>query len=419
MATPVESSHFLRHALLQLRWGALAALLVVALLVPPREGRFGIPTWLLLVAFTAYAVLYDIAGRRLARRHFFRWMALLDLPVAGVIYALGTVPGSLPFILLLLAVICAAIALGRRAALLYTAVAIALVSIVNPTLHYWSPLTGDLQEFGSELIVLGIVGVGAAALARRLELEHREAQTGRAETTRLTDLDRQRADFIATVSHELQTPLTAVRAGLGLLAISVGAGLEPDEQELLAAARRNTDRLRTRIGDLLTANQLDAGAVRVGQTPLDLRGVVLESLEEALPLFQEKGQHLEADLPLALPVRGDPLLLEQVARNLLVNAHRHTPADTRITVSGAVVGAEVRLTVRDTGPGIPTEDLEAIFARFHQRGASGGSGLGLAIARRVVELHGGRLWAENREGGAVFHVALPRDERDVAEGERA
>ncbi|MDQ2829773.1 MAG: ATP-binding protein [Chloroflexota bacterium] len=406
-AHAVEPSHFVRRALLHMRWGVLAGLLLVALLIPPRAGRAGIPTWILLALFAAYALLYDVLGRGLPRRRFFRGMALLDLPLAGLVYALGTVPGSLPFVLLLLAVVCAAVTMSPRGALLYTGVAIVLVAVVNPTLHYWSPLTGDLQEMGSELIVLGLVGGGTAVLARRLALEHRAAEAGRGEATRLADLDRQRAAFIATVSHDVQTPLTALRAGLGFVEMGAGAALSPDVRELLAASRRNVDRLRLQIDNLLAASRLDAGAIRPERVALDLRTLALEALAMVRPLFVEKGQVAEADLPTALPITGDPRLLEEALINLLANAHRHTPAGARVTVWGQVAGDEVRLVVSDNGPGIPAAEREAIFERFHH-GVGGGTGLGLAIVRAVVELHRGHVWAESpRDGGAAFHVILP------------
>ena len=95
--------------------------------------------------------------------------------------------------------------------------------------------------------------------------------------------------------------------------------------------------------------------------------------------------------------------------NVLANAHLHTPGGTRISISGQVSGGEVSLSVGDNGPGIPQGELEAVFRRFHHLGSAwGGSGLGLAIARGVVELHGGRIWAESRPGaGATFHIFLP------------
>ncbi len=124
----------------------------------------------------------------------------------------------------------------------------------------------------------------------------------------------------------------------------------------------------------------------------------------------EKGQRLDVNLPEPLTVAGDRRQLEQVVVNLLVNAHRHTPAGTHIALSSRPRAGAVHLTVHDTGPGIPSGELEGIFARF-RRGdaAAGGAGLGLAIAKGIVELHDGRIWAESTPGrGATFHILLPQ-----------
>lgn len=230
-----------------------------------------------------------------------------------------------------------------------------------------------------------------------------------AETARLEEVLQARADFVAAISHDLHTPLTAIRAGLGLLDASARARLTPDEQEVLDTARHNAERLRFRINDLLAANQIEAGTLELEQAALDLRGVALQALQVLQPLLQEKGQVLEIDLPEPLPVVGDAARLEHVVINLLANAHRHTPSGTRITLSGRDTPQEVHLTVRDNGPGIPEGALDAIFGRFRRLDpAARGSGLGLAVARAFVERQGGRLWAEHApEGGAVFHVSLP------------
>ncbi len=127
------------------------------------------------------------------------------------------------------------------------------------------------------------------------------------------------------------------------------------------------------------------------------------------PLLREKGQSLEVDLPEPLPCLGDMRRLEQVVINLLANAHRHTPTDSRIAIAGEAGAGAAQLTVSDNGPGIPDEEREAIFQRFHRLSVAGeGSGLGLAIARRIVELHGGQMDAESAPGrGASFHLTLP------------
>jgi signal transduction histidine kinase len=261
------------------------------------------------------------------------------------------------------------------------------------------------EPLPDELALLGAVAQLAAVVVERERLLQAQATA-----IRLTELDRLRTDFIATVSHDLQTPITSIRAGLDLLETAIGEVLAPDERDLLAAVRRNVARLRVRVNALLTANQLDAGALHLDHARLDLRSATMGAVRTVQPLFLEKRQALSIDLPEPLPVVGDGHRLEEVIVNLLANAHHHTPAGTRVMVAGAVGAEGVHLRVDDSGPGVPAEDLDLIFARFHRRGAGGGSGLGLSIARSVVQLHGGRLWAESPHGvGTTFHLTLPRD----------
>jgi signal transduction histidine kinase len=244
---------------------------------------------------------------------------------------------------------------------------------------------------------------------RRLTLERETATLARGESERLGEIDRLRDLFISSVSHDLRTPLTETRAGLGLVRTSASERLRPDERDLLDNARRNTERLGMLIGDLLAYNELEAGTLRLDRESIELRAVVTEAMSSVYPLIQEKGQTLEVNLPEPLPSEGDLRRLEQVVVNVLANAHRHTPEGTRISIFSRVSGAKVSLSVGDNGPGIPQGELEAVFQRFHRLGsARGGSGLGLAIARGIVELHGGRIYAESRPGeGATFHIFLP------------
>jgi DNA-binding response OmpR family regulator/signal transduction histidine kinase len=169
-------------------------------------------------------------------------------------------------------------------------------------------------------LLAGLIGV---------VVERASLQGARVEATCLEELLRARADFVATVSHDLHTPLTAIRAGLGLLDASARDKLTPNEREVLDTARHNVERLRFRINDLLAANQIDAGTLDLERVALDLRGAALQALQVLQPLLQKKGQVLEIDLPEPLPVMGDPARLEHVVINLLANAHRHTPSGTR------------------------------------------------------------------------------------------
>ena len=250
-----------------------------------------------------------------------------------------------------------------------------------------------LQELADN-IALTIVTVNLAKLTYRAES--------------LAEDDRLHREAIATVSHDLRTPLAAVQIALGLLADTTTGQLAPEAAELLATARRGTQRLVIIIEDLLAMNQIEAGVLELSMKPLDLRTVITEAARTVRPLLQEKQQELLLAFSAPLPTRGDARRLEQVATNLLANAHRHTPPGTRVVLSGELVGAEVHLRLRDNGPGLSPRDLDRIFHRHHRREAGGGSGLGLATAWALVTQHGGRLWAENApSGGAVFHLVLP------------
>ncbi len=343
--------------------------------------------------------------------HSFARQATLDLPTIGLVYVLSAQPGGAPFVLVILAVVCVAVILSPRGTLLYTAAAAVMVAAIEPTLPLWSSTAGHVRELGARIIGLLVVGIGATVLARHLTLEQAAARANRDEAERLTELDQLRVAFVATISHDLQTPLAATRVCLGLLDASAADRLQPEERELLDSARRNNQHLGLLIDDLLALNQLEAGTLRLDrQCPRPARRRRRRPGDDPLAAGGQ-GTAPRGRLPATpLTVMGDARRLGQVIVNLLANAHRHTPPGTRVVISGRATPAEMVLTVRDNGPGIAPEDLETIFRRFHRLAAHGeGSGLGLAITRELVELHGGRIWAESKPGqGSVFHVALAK-----------
>ncbi len=409
-AHPEEPYRFVDHALFWLESATIAGLLLIAL-AQPTTGLLGLPTWGLVVLFAGYSLVAAFIQRRMSRslRSFAR-RYVADLPVVALLYFLGGEPGGLLFVLFFLAVDCAAASMTLRGTLLYAAAAVAVVAAVDLVLLTGAPSAEDARALIARLVLLALVGAGMAIVIRRLRLEQQEARSIRDEAERLEELDRARSDFVSSVSHELRTPLTAARAGLGMLDTSAHDRLRPDERALVDNARRNVERLGMQVDDLLAYNQLEAGTLRPEREPLDLRSVVMGAVSAVQPIVREKGQVLELDLPGALPTEGDPRRLEQAVVNLLSNAHRHTPSGTRVAIHGRAGGDEVLLSVSDDGPGIPVGEQETIFRRFYRlRPGDGGSGLGLAIARAIVDLHGGRIWAESRPGeGATFRVVLPR-----------
>lgn len=425
LSAPAPVYHVLDRALPWLRWATLAALLLITVM-RPAASIAGPPTWALVVVFAAYNLLVELLQHRRPPPRSFTWVAIMDLPIAGFLYLLSGEAGGPLFVLFFLAVDSAAASLTLRGTVLYTGAAAAMATTTESMLPLWSSTAADVRMLVARLVMLGLVGGGMAVLTRRLTLEHETTRAIRDEAERLEQLDQIRADFISTVSHDLRTPLTAARAGLGLLETSALERLRPDEQRLLGNVRRNIGYLNVLIDDLLAFNQLEAGALGLDREPLDLRAIIREATAAVQPLMVEKGQLLEVDLPEPLPHEGDPRRLEQVFVNLLANAYRHTPTGTRIATSGRVMGGEVLLAVSDNGPGIPATELESIFRRFYRlapplassplaSSAEGGSGLGLAIARKLVELHAGRIWAESQPGqGTTFRIALPRCENGGA-----
>jgi signal transduction histidine kinase len=402
---------FLDRALFRLEAGTVAVLLIVTL-ARPMTGLLGIPTWGLVLVFGAYTVLANLINSHVNSPRSFLVKNMVDLPVTALVYFLAGEPGGPLFILFILTVDCAAASMTPRGTLLYTAATVVVAAGIDFILAAGSLTPTDMWPQVIRLILLALVGLGMAVVMRRLLLEREVAQSVRNQAERLEELDRLRSDFISSVSHDLRTPLTAALAGLGMLEMGMGERLPPDERGLLQDARLNVERLGLLIDDLLAINQIEAGTLRLQLQPLDLRAVALGAVPSVHAPIRQKGQALEVDLPDPLPAEGDPRRLEQVVLNLLANAHRHTPSGTRIRISGRRPDGEVLLSVSDNGPGIPVAELKPVFQRYHRiASVEAGSGLGLAIAKGIVELHGGRIWAESEPGqGVTFHVALPRQE---------
>jgi two-component system phosphate regulon sensor histidine kinase PhoR len=228
----------------------------------------------------------------------------------------------------------------------------------------------------------------------------------------LRRVDRVRRDFVANVSHELRTPLTAVRG-------YVEALLEepPDAQQrkkFLEVIDRHTGRMERLVRDLLRLARLDAQQEIVEPHPIEV-GSLFRSVSADLSERIEK-QKVRIDInidPAASTIEADPTKMHDVLRNLIENAVNYSTEGGRVELGARLKDGRVLLTVGDYGPGLPEADLGRVFERFYRVDKSrtrdpGGTGLGLSIVRHLVELHGGRVQAENRsDGGAVFTISLP------------
>ncbi len=219
-------------------------------------------------------------------------------------------------------------------------------------------------------------------------------------------------DFLANVSHELKTPLTSIQGFAQ--AMLDGAVATPEALQRSAnIIYSEADRMRRLVEGLLDLARLDAGLRTLNRTAVDVRAVVVAVTEKLSLRAKEKNVALATELPPTLPaLAGDADRLAQVFTNLLDNALKHTPAGGKVTVAVLASPGWVEVSVSDSGPGIPAEDLSRIFERFYQvdksRARRAGVGLGLTISKEIVEAHGGSLRAESVVGlGSRFIARLP------------
>ncbi len=232
------------------------------------------------------------------------------------------------------------------------------------------------------------------------------------DVTETRRLEAVRRDFVASASHELRTPVAAIRAGIEALAD--GAAADPEAgPALVEGVQRNVLRLSRLVDDLLDLSRLETGRRDLVLEALDVEAVVSAALSAMDTAAREKGIALAADVPPGSGVTADAGAMEEVLGNLLDNAVKYTPAGGRIDVVAAREGYRLRIEVRDTGPGIPPSHRERVFERFHRVDAArsralGGTGLGLSIVKHLVEAMDGAVTLECPDaGGSVFGVHLP------------
>jgi two-component system phosphate regulon sensor histidine kinase PhoR len=278
-------------------------------------------------------------------------------------------------------------------------------------------------KLGTEAQTEASVSIGAPGIGRRwlhLSLAAVRSSNGDIETvvvvvrdvTALREAAQAKEEFLATVSHELRTPLTSLRGWVSTLLRPEFQPNEEERREVHERLMHQTGRLQRLIEDVLSVSSMDRGQFVVQTVPVGIDEVI----EKALVEFsrQTPGRpvtHVRAGL--AGTAMADAGRVEQIINNLVSNADKYSPADTPVEVGVARVGDKVVVTVSDHGFGIPEDQREAVFERFHRLGhhmtrEASGTGLGLHIARRLVEAMGGRIWVESRLGeGSTFTFTLP------------
>ena len=223
-------------------------------------------------------------------------------------------------------------------------------------------------------------------------------------------LERVRRDFVANISHELRTPLASVR--LLIETLLAGAKDEPEiAARMLNQMLGEVDSITQLAQELLDLSMIESGQMPMQMKHADLGEIVAEQIIHYEPLAQQKQIIVKNEVLEDVIVEVDQKMIGRVLGNLIHNAIKFTPDRGSISIGAIPVDDKIRVSIADTGVGIPQEDLPRIFERFYKvdraRGKSG-TGLGLAIARHVVEVHGGKIWAESVEGkGATFYFTLP------------
>jgi signal transduction histidine kinase len=266
---------------------------------------------------------------------------------------------------------------------------------------------------------LGALATAFNQMAERVQelitgLERRVAER----TQALEVASKHKSDFLANMSHELRTPLNAIVGFSQVLKQKLFGEVNDKQDEYLDDILSSADHLLALINDILDLSKVEAGQVELEVGLFSLR----EALERGLVMVRERATKNGVRLELALDpsvdlVEGDERRIRQVVFNLLSNAVKFTPSGGRVDVSTAKENGQVRIAVRDTGPGISPDDQARIFEEFQQaRDTNGerpeGTGLGLALTRSLVELHGGRIWVESEPGeGSTFTFTLPVEAR--------
>jgi signal transduction histidine kinase/GGDEF domain-containing protein len=238
----------------------------------------------------------------------------------------------------------------------------------------------------------------------------------------LKKIDEMKSEFVSVASHELRTPLAAIKNAVQLMLQGKTGEINENQAKFLSMAERNINRLTNILNSLLDLSRIESGKIELKFEELDLRGSIEFILSSLKPQTDGKSIQFKMEIQEELsPVYGDREKLEQILTNLVGNAIKFTPEGGEISVSAKPFEEEsmVAISVKDSGIGIPEDQLDKIFEKFHQvenslRRSTTGTGLGLAITKGLVEAHHGKIWVESEVGkGSTFTFTLP-----VSKGEK-
>jgi K+-sensing histidine kinase KdpD len=224
--------------------------------------------------------------------------------------------------------------------------------------------------------------------------------------------DRLRAEVMATLSHQLRMPLTAIKGYASALLLQEVGWEEGKREEFIGYIEQESDNMEAMITEILDSSLIDVGQLHLECQPVRLERIAADVAAEMQR--RAEAHNLIVDFPANFPlVDADPGWLKQVIRNILDNAIKYSPGGGLIVIRGQVRAQDVVVSTADQGPGISPEDLIPLFEKYYRvRSPDGvpveGTGLGLPVARSIVEAHGGRIWAESKLGeGTTLHFSLP------------
>jgi signal transduction histidine kinase len=285
------------------------------------------------------------------------------------------------------------------------AILAALVVLLYGTTYVTTAVAGELRKRQREVVALR---------ERLLEEKTDELERASSEIAQLEEERNKFLRFIGIAAHDLKAPLTAIQGFLWVMLGGFAGEISEKQKNMLERSTRRITELLTLISDLLDIPRIETGQIVQEMKEVSLRQAIRNSLESQRSLAKEKGIKLTVEIPEGLPrIKGSAPRLQQVMTNLVNNAINYTPEGT-VTVRVREQSKDLLVEVMDTGIGIPTEDMSRLFEDFFR--ASNvevkGTGLGLSITRRIIEAHGGRIWAESpcseTNTGSKFSFTLPK-----------
>jgi two-component system sensor histidine kinase BaeS len=297
--------------------------------------------------------------------------------------------------------------------LLVGGTAVAALLVFRPAHTQLRALEDAARRFGEGDLTARAPATGGDEVAAVALAFNRMADDLAARQQQLSAADRARRQLLADVSHELMTPLTAIRGYAETLGLPQFGPSAPDGQRYVRIIQEEVERIERLVGDLLDLSRYEAAGITLVSEDV----AVSELFDRVVQRHEQAAREKQVTIQVALAdeemeVRGDGRRLEQALQNLASNALRHTPAGGHITLSAEQQQTVTRLRVSDTGSGIPADHLPHIFDRFYKADPSrsaAGSGLGLSIVKAIVERHGGTVSVKSESGsGTTFEITLPR-----------